>query len=58
MKMTPKSCSCNACRRGKSNKSGKSILKSAERVYRHSSKIALAKGKEDITIAPYSGYTD
>lgn len=58
MKMTPKSCGCNACRRGKSSKGGKSVLKTAERVYRHSSKIALAKGKEDITVAPYGSYTD
>lgn len=58
MKMTPKSCGCNSCRRGKSSKSGKAILKKAERGYRHGSKIALSKGSEDISSVPYSGYTD
>ncbi|MGYP003393731199 len=58
MKNTPKSCSCKACKRGKSTKNGKFFLKQSERAYRHFSKVQLMKGREDISSAPYSGYTD
>lgn len=58
MKMTPKSCGCRSCRRGKSTKSGKEVLKNAERAYRHNTKIALHKGHEDVGLVPYGGYTD
>lgn len=58
MKMTPKSCGCRSCRRGKGSKYGKQVLKSAERTYRHSAKIALGKGREDVASVPYGGYTD
>lgn len=56
--MTPKSCGCRSCRRGKATKYGKEVLKSAERAYRHSVKIALGKGREDVSSVPYGGYTD
>lgn len=58
MKMTPKSCGCTACRRGKGTKGGKAVLKSAERAYRHNAKIQLTKGREDVGIVPYGSYTD
>lgn len=58
MKKTPKSCSCAACRRGKGTKTGKFFMKSAERGFRHNSKVALKKGSEDVGVAPYSGYMD
>lgn len=58
MKMTPKSCSCTACRRGKSSNAQKVYMKKAERSFRHKNKIALKKGSEEIQIAPYIGYTD
>lgn len=58
MKMTPKSCGCKTCRIGKGSKGGKSVIKSAERAYRHGAKILLAKGREDVSIVPYGGYTD
>lgn len=56
--MTPKSCGCNSCRRGKGTKSGKEVLKKAERAYRHGTKIDLLKGREDVGAAPYGSYTD
>ena len=58
MKMTPKSCGCNACRRGKGTKSGKEVLKKAERAYRHNTKIDLFKGREVVGVVPYGSYTD
>lgn len=58
MKMTPKSCSCTACKRGKASKSQKLYMKKHERAFRHSNKIALNKGNEDFIIAPHSNYTD
>lgn len=57
-KQTPKSCSCNACRRGKSSTGQKVMMKSNERAFRHNVKIALKQGKEDISTAPYGSYTD
>ena len=58
MKQTPKSCSCSACRRGKSSKTQKFYMKVNERGFRHQAKVALNQGKEDIGIAPYGDYTD
>lgn len=58
MKMTPKSCSCPACRRGKGTKTQKFYMKKTERSFRHETKVALKKGKEDVSIAPHGDYTD
>lgn len=57
-KQTPKSCSCSACRRGKSSKSQKAYMKKEERAFRHKNKISLKQGKEDIPIALRGDYTD
>lgn len=57
-KATPKSCSCNVCKRGKSTKAGHFYRKADERAYRHASKIALMKGAEVINNAPFGGYYD
>ncbi len=57
-KQKPKSCSCNACKRGKRTKSGKAVLKYAEKTYRHQTKINLVKGQENISFSPYGSYTD
>lgn len=58
MKQTPKSCGCFSCRRGKSSKAGKKMMKSEERSFRHHTKVALNKGREDIAAAPHGSYTD
>jgi hypothetical protein len=58
MKSTPKSCSCSACKAGKSSKKGKCLMKLDERAYRHEAKIKLNKGKEDIPVAPKGNYYD
>jgi hypothetical protein len=58
MKGTAKSCSCYACKRGKSSQTQKVLMKKTERGFRHQQKIALKKGSEDVGIAPYGGYTD
>ena len=58
MKKTPKSCGCRSCRIGRGSKSGQMLMKSAERSYRHKAKIAINSGKEDVSIVPYSTYTD
>ena len=60
MKATPKSCSCSACRRGKSG-GAKDIMKYDERKFRHAQKIALAKQDPDevvIGLAPKGNYYD
>lgn len=57
-KATPKSCSCKTCRRGKASSAGKAMMRIDERAYRHASKIALTKGREDLTPAPVGGYYD
>ena len=57
-KQTPKSCSCSACRRGKSSKTQKEYMKKEERAFRHKNKVALKKGQEDLAIAPHGDYTD
>lgn len=41
-KHTPKSCSCEGCRRGKHSSSGRDNLKHDQRAYRHDAKIKLA----------------
>lgn len=58
MKMTPKSCSCTQCRRGKSIRAQKILMKKQERSFRHMTKAALRKGSEDVMVAPYGNYTD
>ena len=45
------------CQRGKATNRGNSLLKSAERAYRHNAKIDLAKGR-DVRGAPTGGYYD
>jgi len=57
-KQTPKSCSCKTCTRGKHTKSGHELMKADERAFRHSQKIALAKGAEDVAVAPVGNYYD
>lgn len=54
MKETPKSCSCDQCRASKGNSRSptKTLMKKAERAFRHTAKIALAQGEEYISIAP------
>lgn len=58
MKQTPKSCSCDSCRRGKGSKTQKFYMKKEERSFRHESKIALKNGKEIFAAAPHGNYTD
>lgn len=58
MKMTPKSCSCYACKRGKASDAQKFCMKKTERSFRHQQKIALKQGKEEVSVAPHGGYTD
>ena len=58
MKQTPKSCSCSQCKRGKHSKSGHKLMAYDERKFRHAQKIALAKGKNDISVAPIGNYYD
>jgi len=57
-KATPKSCSCRACRRGKSSKSGKQMMKADERAFRHSQNAALKCGKGGYSPAPIGNYFD
>jgi hypothetical protein len=58
MKQTPKSCSCEACKRGKHTVRGHKLMRYEERAYRHHVKIMLAKGSEPTTAAPRGGYYD
>ena len=58
MKQTPKSCSCFQCKRGKHSASGHVMMKADERSFRHAQKIALAKGKSDIGVAPIGNRYD
>lgn len=57
MKSTPKSCSCQSCRRGKHG-GAKFMVRYDERRFRHAQKIALLKGIEEIQIAPKGNYYD
>lgn len=57
-KMTPKSCSCGQCKRGKHSKAGKQMMKYDERAFRHNQKIALNKSDGDYTAAPVGNYYD
>jgi hypothetical protein len=56
-KSTPKSCSCNQCKRGKHG-GAKDLVRYDERKFRHAQKIALNKGVEEIQIAPKGNYYD
>ena len=56
-KQTPKSCSCNSCKRGKHG-GAKDIVKYDERAFRHAQKIALNKGRGGYSAAPHGGYYD
>ena len=59
MKHTPKSCSCRICRLGKATKAQKTMMKLAERAFRHAAKVALKSGREELVLpAPYGNYTD
>lgn len=58
IKVTPKSCSCQQCKRGKSSTKGQFVKKVDERAYRHASKISLMKGSELIAGAPIGNYYD
>lgn len=57
-KQTPKSCSCNACKRGKHSKFGKQLVKADERAFRHGQKIALNHGRGGYSAAPQGNYYD
>jgi hypothetical protein len=57
-KQTPKSCSCQNCKRGKCTNSGKAEMKRDERAFRHNQKIALNKSNGDYSAAPVGGYYD
>ena len=58
MKMTPKSCSCRSCKRGKHG-GAKDAVKYDERAYRHNAKIALKKGYgSTILPGPVGNYYD
>ena len=56
--MTPKSCSCGACKRGKHSKHGKQMVKYDERAFRHNQKIALARSDGNYSAAPVGNYYD
>ena len=58
MKATPKSCSCQACRRGKRSKTQKYYMNQEERSFRRETKEALRKGEEVISPAPHGDYKD
>lgn len=59
MKMTPKSCSCTACRHGKGSTVGKLRMRLAERAFRHASNRAIRQGTEtDPLPAPKGGHFD
>jgi hypothetical protein len=57
MKMTPKSCSCQHCKRGKHG-GAKDMVKYDERKARHAAKIQLAKGNEIVIGIPIGNYYD
>lgn len=57
-KATPKSCSCFACKRGKSTKAGKTAIKLHERAFRHDQKITLTKHQGDYVPAPSGNFFD
>ena len=57
-KMTPKSCSCSQCKRGKHSKAGKQMMKLKERAFRHAQKISLALNNGNYVAAPSGGYFD
>lgn len=62
-KQTPKSCSCNQCRRGIHTPGGRFMRKADERSYRHNAKIALNNLGEDLdkeifNSAPIGNYYD
>lgn len=57
-KQTPKSCSCEQCKRGKASVSGKKKMKLDERAYRHRANQAVRSGKEDVLAAPVGNYYD
>jgi hypothetical protein len=47
-KQTPKSCSCNQCKRGIHTPGGRYMRKADEHSYRHATKIALARLGDDL----------
>lgn len=57
-KQTVKSCSCDACRRGKRSAHGQGMQTLEQRRARHQTKIALRKGVEDIPPAHVGTYKD
>ncbi len=62
-KQTPKSCSCNQCKRGIHTPGGHFMRNADERAYRRATKIALAKLGEDLDTeifnsAPIGNYYD
>ena len=57
-KGTPKSCSCQHCKRGKGTKAGKHSMKLDERAFRHSQKVKLNHSNGNYEVAPVGGYYD
>lgn len=58
VKSTPKSCSCQHCKRGKNSSWGHFIMKYDERKFRHSQKIALNQSRGGYSAAPIGNYYD
>lgn len=52
-KQTPKSCSCQSCKRAKHSEGGNFMLKKEERSFRHKQNQNLNMGFENISIAQY-----
>jgi hypothetical protein len=58
-KQTPKSCSCEQCRRGRASGCGNYMVKYDQRAYRHEAKIKLAKEEDPVLLTgPIGNYYD
>ena len=58
MKQAPKSCSCNACKRGKSSKAGKYLMNRMERAIRTAWRNQRTKTDPVVSPAPVGNYFD
>lgn len=61
-KLSPKSCSCRTCRRGKSTDGNKFMMRRDQRAYRHAANLLLRlwrnDGDDTPMAAPVGGYYD
>jgi hypothetical protein len=59
-KATPKSCSCQHCRRGKGSSAGRCAMRRDERAFRHAAnvRLRLAGADAELLPAPRGGYYD